>query len=247
MNNCLSGRCKETVGSLISLFSSPLKNSSWRIRTSIQSNLLIKLRTLSTVQAKLHLKAEQKMRMLTIAIKKILIAPKTVPLRDISELRMIQGFKDDDVFNIFSPYMTVHPVPAASGNKPVLVNINTAKPELIASLVPSAVGDQCREKFIKKMAQLRKKKSPFATDAKSLKNVFKDSLCYSAETGAEKNSREKWFTTHSKAFQFTIQGNTHKMQTRLKVVIERAGSGKKRIIPGQDSSGRSYRILSWRS
>ena len=162
---------------------------------------------------------------------------KNRPLRDISELRMIQGFKDDDVFNIFSPYMTVHPVPAASGNKPVLVNINTAKPELIASLVPSAVGDQCREKFIKKMAQLRKKKSPFATDAKSLKNVFKDSLCYSAETGAEKNSREKWFTTHSKAFQFTIQGNTHKMQTRLKVVIERAGSGKSELYLARTALG----------
>ena len=245
LNNCLSGQCKETVDSLEALFSSPAESAFLESKDINPKELAYSIKDFINNSPNASLKSGTRDESAYYRNQEPPYVAKNRPLDDISELKLIRGFEDDEVYEIFSPYMTVYPVADSSGTKPILININTAKPELIASLVPSSLENQCREKFIKKMAQLQKDRQAPASSKEAIKNFFSDTLCYSADGGAKKEDRQKWFTTKSEAFQFTIVGNTNKMQTRLKVVIQRAESNGKSGSLSQKSSGRSYQILSW--
>lgn len=243
VNNCLSGQCKATVQSLISLFSSPPEQAFLESKEIDPIQLAYQIRDFINSSSNASPQSGVSDESAYYQEQSPSYKAKNRPLNNVTELKLVRGFKNDEVFEVFSPYLTTHPIPEASGNKPFLVNMNTAKPELIASLVPSSSGNNCREKFIKKMAQLEKNRQATAPDKKSLENFFNDSLCYSNATGPDKEDRKSWFTTNSHAFMFTITSNTNKMQTRLKVVIGRAGSEGQ---GAQSKSERSFRILSWR-
>ncbi len=59
--------------------------------------------------------------------------PRNGPMPTIGDLQMVQGF-NEQIFNLVSPFLTVMAEPA--------VNINTAAPQVIASLEPELMQDQ---------------------------------------------------------------------------------------------------------
>lgn len=246
VNNCITGRCEETVESLYALFSSPVEKAFLESKNINPKELAYRIKDFINSSPNASRESGNSNKNEYYGRQNPPYSAKAQALAELDELKLVQGW-DDEIHEIFSPYLTIYPTPEASGHKPVLVNINTAKPELIASLVPSSLSNNCRDKFVRKMAQLSQEKQAPAAKNQALKLFFDDTLCYSQETSNDKEGdRKKWFTTDSKAFQFTIKGNTNKIQTKLKVVIQRSKSKKSE----KDSSGqgqkRSFQILSWR-
>lgn len=58
--------------------------------------------------------------------------PKNAALESLEELRKIPGFHDDEIFNVFTPYLTIWPL---SPKDSKLLDINAAKIELLSALV----------------------------------------------------------------------------------------------------------------
>ncbi|MFZ9519329.1 MAG: general secretion pathway protein GspK [Silvanigrellaceae bacterium] len=58
--------------------------------------------------------------------------PKNASLESLEELRKIPGFNDDEIYNVFLPYLTIWPV-APKDSK--LMDVNFAKIELLSALV----------------------------------------------------------------------------------------------------------------
>lgn len=63
------------------------------------------------------------------------------PLLSVEDIRMVDGFQYDDIYNMYSPYFTVWPNSAADLTKTPPLNINCAPIELLAGLFRSTPND----------------------------------------------------------------------------------------------------------
>ena len=59
---------------------------------------------------------------------------KKAALLTLEELRRVPGFHIDEIYDVFSPYFTVWPLPVAGSSSLAILNINTISPELLAAI-----------------------------------------------------------------------------------------------------------------
>ncbi len=79
--------------------------------------------------------------------------PKNAPLDTISELQMIEGFDNSEIFDLLLPYVTVYPTEGVEG-----VNVNTADASMLLS-ISSELTEEDVKKIIEHRETTRFKKS----------------------------------------------------------------------------------------
>ena len=140
------------------------------------------------------------------------VFPKNARFDSVDELRNILGW-DHEIHKIFSPYLTVYPIPKTTVKQSTLfVNFNSAGRELLGCLLPKA-NQECAEKSAI-YANNQEEIDPPTTFA-GVKSVLQEQYCTSSEDLA------KQFTTRSDTFRITVTGQVEDQQRVVNAVIHR--------------------------
>jgi type II secretory pathway component PulK len=162
--------------------------------------------------------------------------PKNAPLDSLDELLMVDGWSDD-LHAIFSPYLTVFPVPARSKDK-MQINLNTASRELLSCLIPEA-RDLCAEKSAVGLYSREKMKSNLVS--KGVDETLKDLFCHNSD---EKDKKSEWFNTQSRVFAVEAIGESGAMTRTISAVVERRTPNPSKPKPFDDGA-QVTKVLSW--
>ena len=133
----------------------------------------------------------------------------------LDELNLIEGW-DSDMHKIFSPYLTVYPMPleasrdnnARSG---FLVNFNSASRELLTCLFPKAA-TECNEKSA--MYMQYRADQPVASDATSIDSTLRENFC-------AEDDMTKIFTFRSDTYRVVVTGQSGGQEKTLEYVLSR--------------------------
>lgn len=133
----------------------------------------------------------------------------------LDELRVIEGW-DADMHKIFSPYLTVYPMPleASQTNQSrsgFLVNYNSASRELLNCIFPKAA-TECNEKSALFM-QYRQDQE-VAKDSTSINNSLRENFCAD-------DDMTKIFTFRSDVYRVTVTGESGVQTKTLEYVLSR--------------------------
>jgi len=148
------------------------------------------------------------------------VHPKNAPFDTLEELKVVAGW-EDDVYEVFSPYLTVFPYQElegkcilGGGEKPE-VNINSASRELVGCLLPQASNTHA-EKSLKWFNPLEDVPKPDPANSLASVNKMGDDLF--GETDKE---RMKNFTYLSDTYRVVVQGEVGDQTKKLETVLQR--------------------------
>ncbi|MCX6128386.1 MAG: type II secretion system protein GspK [Proteobacteria bacterium] len=162
------------------------------------------------------------------------VKAKNAPFDSLEELRMIPGW-DADVHTIFSPFLTVFPLPVATqGTQKMPINFNSASREFLGCLFPKANTD-CAEKSIGHFRDLEKN-GP-ATSSEQIQEQLKSSFC------AEGDEIAKKFSYRSDLYRIRVKAEVYGQTKSLEIVMQRK-------LPDNDDIKlqfkAAYRFLYWK-
>jgi type II secretory pathway component PulK len=182
---------------------------------------------------------------------------KRAPLDTVAELKMVAGW-DDEIFAIFSPYLTVYPFNKAKVQSGSSLNLNGVPRELLASLVPEAAGSDCAEKFAQKLYTAAKKSEARASSAKEVEKFLRDTACLPGKTpdddggssgtiaAGKKADPTSWFGVRSKVFRVTVTAETGNQLRELVSVVQKFDPKETDEVRKSLKEKRALRILYWR-
>lgn len=143
------------------------------------------------------------------------VNPKNSFFESLDELSVVGGW-DPDMHKIFSPFLTVYPMPleamvnnTATGN--FLVNFNTAPRELLNCLFPKAT-TECAEKSALYTAY--RADQELAKDPTGIQNTLREQFCADDEN-------TKIFTYRSDLYRVTVTGESGSQVKTLEYVVAR--------------------------
>ena len=144
------------------------------------------------------------------------VRPKNAPFDSLEELKLVAGW-DDDLYKIFSPYLTVYPYQETEGKFPdkPFVNINSAARELVACLLPQtnfASAEKASMWFDPPPNKLK------ADQANSLERINQMAAELFGEGDKE---RTKYFTYLSDTYRVTVKGEVGDTTRTLVAVVQR--------------------------
>lgn len=160
---------------------------------------------------------------------------KNAPLDSLEEIKVVEGW-DDDIYNIFSPYLTVYP-PRERKEDEAPININSSMAGMMTCLMKDK-GEECRKNAILKMNPAKSvDQLENISDFNGLKSRLANVFC---ETG--KNATKN-FTYRSDVFRIKVAAESGTQMRNLELVVTRAPPS------GEDTKnnfGGSYKILYWK-
>ncbi|MFW7380537.1 MAG: general secretion pathway protein GspK [Oligoflexus sp.] len=162
------------------------------------------------------------------------VRPKNAPYDTLEELKMIPGW-DDDLHRIFSPYLTVYPIPATTvHSKATYLNINTIDRALLGCLIPASL-NECAEKSA--IAMDRRQDTGALGSADGVKQFLSQSFCTTDQ------QKTQLFTYRSDVYRLHVMGQVGDQTVRLETVVQRGvpDEGKRR-----DGFKGAYRYLYWK-
>ena len=237
VNDCYDGRCSEVMLMLEALMSCPAEKAfldhkkvtgrelSYRIKDYIDKDLRAEEASGFNDENEPYAKRTPKQ------------AAKNASLDTVDELRMVEGW-DEEIHEVFSPYLTAYPFHRNSTDRQFKLNINTASRAMLQCLFPEARGD-CAEKVALLFHKRDTMQSPLATPGQKISDILRTSLCYGAGDGnpGEVSNRVGWFAQHSTAFRIVVDGTVGESSRRATMVVER-------VIPDPSKGDKSsVRIL----
>ena len=161
------------------------------------------------------------------------VQPKNAPLDSLDEMRMIAGW-DADMQAVFSPFLTVYPVPYKEQQMSQFqVNFNTAPRELLNCLFPKATLD-CADKsaiFLNNRAD-----SAAASSSQAVQQALSETFCADGEGS-------KYFTYRSDTYRVTVEATAGDQRKRLNLIVGR------RLPDDQDTKNNyrsAYKYLYWK-
>ena len=162
------------------------------------------------------------------------VKAKNAPFDSLDELRMIPGW-DTDMHTIFSPYLTVFPLPAMiQGTVRMPINFNNASRELLGCLFPKANLD-CAEKSVEHFRKLEE--AGPASSLEQIQQKLKTDFC------AEGDEIAKKFSFRSDLYHINIKADVYGQTKVLDIVMHRK-------LPDADDSKvqykSAYRYLYWK-
>lgn len=131
----------------------------------------------------------------------------------LDELRVIEGW-DADMHKIFSPYLTVYPMPldvAVSNRSSFFVNYNSASREFLNCIFPKAA-TECNEKSA--MFMQNRQDMGVASDATAINNSLRENFCAEDEM-------TKIFTYRSDVYRITVTGESGVQRKTIEYVLAR--------------------------
>jgi hypothetical protein len=166
---------------------------------------------------------------------------KKLPLDSLSELKLVEGM-DEQIYRVFSPYLTIYPFNISSRGERSFVNINTASQELLGCIVPEAKQESCYKNFALKMNKINSKNKALTRGdiAKPLREIF----CYRKDPEKSDIALE-WFDIKSWVFRISVQANTGGRSTIVEAVIKKMKPKDKDRLKVKDGIKRSYKLLAW--
>lgn len=240
LNYCANSRCTETLMMLESLFACPAEKAfleskkvtgrelAYRIKDWVDSDSRAEDASGFSDEDTPYSKRRPKMQV------------KNAQLDSVEELRLIEGW-DEEVHEVFSPYVTVFPFQGSSTDKRFQININTASRGLLQCLFPEARGD-CNEKVALALKKRSEDQTLSAQPGQSMAQVLRDLLCYSTSdaNSGEANNKANWFSTYSMVYRVEARGTVGDSEKKLIAIVERMMPD---VRKGEKSS---YKILYWK-
>jgi type II secretory pathway component PulK len=159
---------------------------------------------------------------------------KNAPYDTLDELRLIPGW-DVDMHTIFSPFLTVYPIPVATtGAARVPMNFNTVSREFLGCLFPKAT-TECAEKSVEHFTKMEED-GP-ASSVEQIQEKLKNAFC------AENDEMAKKFTFRSDLYRVKVQAEVFGQRKNLELVLQRK-------LPDADDNKiqykAAYRYLYWK-
>lgn len=245
INNCINGRCSETLEQLQRLFSCPVEKRFLAEKNIEPHELAYRIKDFIHKDGKSSpesgIDGESYYGRLEPPY-----APKKLGLDSLEELRLIAGF-DDEVFAVFAPYLTVYPFvdPNNKEESQAQININTSPKELISCLVPSAEESSCADGYHQSMHKMSKKKTAFAQNKDGLKKQLQKVACYKEEK-EDKVRPAEWFDVKARVFRLEVKAQTGKQKRRLEAVIQRLERLDDASKKQMGKHKHYYRVLHWK-
>ena len=169
------------------------------------------------------------------------------PLHSINQLRMIHKW-DREMHAVYSPFLTVHPVPddyvlkrAAEIGRTPFLNINTVSKALLQCLFPEMT-NTCYESFVKEFSSIKESKGNLATsgDISIISAVLDKSMCYVKNPAKD---RAKWFKASSTTFRIKSIGYAGDSKKILETVVHRLSPRKIKSNQVINPSASSLQLL----
>lgn len=240
VNYCGRGRCVDVMLMLEGLFSCPAEKSFMEAKKVNPKELAYKIKDWIHFETKASPESGVSDKNEPYRDKQPPYKPKSAPIDSIDELRMVDGM-DDEIFTVFSPYITAFPIQAADTDK-AKININTAARELLGCLIPES-RSACGQKFALAMKTRNEDKGSL-TEGADVASVLQDLLCYNKggpQQGQEaSDDKTKWFSQSSNVFRVSIKGTVGNQEKTVDMIIERS------IPDTKEKIDQSYRILFWK-
>ena len=162
------------------------------------------------------------------------VFPKNAYFDTIEELKLIPGW-DDELHEIFSPYLTVYPMPSQTARQSDLnVNLNSADRSLLACLLPKSATD-CAELSAGYYDTLGE--SIPANSPDGLRNVLSRYFCES------RSEVVKQFSQRSDVYRINVTATVGDQTRTISAVVERGPADE---ISARDNINESIRFLDWK-
>ena len=159
--------------------------------------------------------------------------PKNAPFDTLEELRMVDGWTLD-IHTIFSPYLTVYPIPLdIQGAAPFAINFNTASRELLTCLFPKANSD-CAEKSAIYINNREDKGASQSMQA--VQETLRNQFCAEGEA-------PKYFTYRSDVYRIKVKAEVNDQSKELEAVVARQLPDAQDI---KNNSKAAYKYLYWK-
>ncbi len=239
INDCVDGRCTETMMMLEALFSCPAEKAFLDAKKLEGKQLAYRIKDWASIKADASPESGFNDEDEPYARREPKLRSKDAPFDTIDELRLIEGW-DEEVHAVFSPYLTIFPLQKKSGEKHKM-NINTANRALLQCLFPEAKGD-CNEKATIALRKRDTDKANLGDASKKVSDVLKETLCYTGGDGnpGEANNRANWFQQNSMVFRVDVRGSVNGTEKVLTSVVER-------VMPDpKKNEKQSYKVLYWK-
>ncbi|NBW80581.1 hypothetical protein EBR21_02395 [bacterium] len=136
--------------------------------------------------------------------------PKNASLESLEELRKIPGFNDDEIYNVFAPYLTIWPV-APKDSK--LIDVNFAKIELLSALV-TPPGREIEDTIVDKIEDRR------ADGATISKPQELDDLIPSQDR-MTKEIRSRILGWKTQLYRINVRGVSGKVERTYQLIVEK--------------------------
>jgi general secretion pathway protein K len=244
VNDCMYGRCSETLLMLEALFSCPAEKAFLEKKKVNGRELAYRIK--DWVDSEMPARAESESGYNDEDEPYVRRDPqvhaKNAPFDSIDELRMIEGW-DEEMQAVFSPYLTVFPLQEKQTDPAHKINLNSASRALLGCLFPESKGD-CAEKSTLALKARGDDKQSLVGAGQKVEDVLRDSLCYTGGTGAagggDGANKASWFTEMSTTFRIEAGGSVGDRTKKLTAVVQR-------VMPDPSKNEKaSYKVLYWR-
>lgn len=164
------------------------------------------------------------------------VVPKNAPLDSLDELKMVEGW-DDEMHTVFSPFLTIYPIPPPGVQAKPKVNLNTAAQEVLFCLLPQSQSS-CAEVATKFVNPAKAEDEPDnVSNPQDIQKRLAEVFC---ENDAKK---AKWFTYRTDTFRVQATGVVGDHEQTLETIVKR---GLPDAQEKKDGFKGSYRFLYWK-
>jgi type II secretory pathway component PulK len=162
------------------------------------------------------------------------VFPKNAYFDTIDELKLIPGW-DDEIHEIFSPYLTVYPMPTQTAQQSDLyLNVNSTERALLACLLPKSALE-CAESaagYFENMSEM-----PGANSPESVRNILSRFFCES------RTDTTKQYVWRSDVYRINVSATVGDQTRTISAVVKR---GPPDELSGRDNINDSIRFLDWK-
>ncbi|MFK7872379.1 MAG: general secretion pathway protein GspK [Oligoflexales bacterium] len=244
LNNCVLGRCEETLMQLTALFSCPAEKYFLENKGLDPETIAYRLRDFiapsATPEKAGFAYRDEPYESMEPAYK---TQPKE-PFWSLDQLKLVDGW-DEDLHAIFAPYLTVYPYHTKEKGTASKINLQNVSQPFLYCLGLAEKDQQCREKAVLHYHNLKKQGHPIV--AGSVEEAVESLTCMSSVQDEDKGKAsdyKTWFRKYSNTFRITAKGSTGEQERTLEAVVRMRSSGEGfRKAP---KINRAYEIAYWK-
>ena len=223
INYCAVGQGIKCSTMLLALMSCPAESSFLEEKKVVAKEIVAHIRDWADTDSNVEEASGASSETDPYADREPKVFPKNAYFDTIDELKLIPGW-DDEIHEVFSPYLTVYPIPSQTAQQSeVYLNLNSADRSLLACLLPKSALE-CAESaagYFENLSEM-----PGANSPETVRNVLSRFFCES------RNESVKQFTYRSDVYRINISATVGDQTRTINAVVQR---GPPDEISGRDN------------